>query len=52
MRAHSRPPKLIASLTALPRDIEPMRSFANVFDLHLSKPCRMDELGSLLERKR
>ena len=50
MRAHERPPKLIASLTGMPLDQEPMRSRSDVFDEHLSKPCEMAELGELLGR--
>ena len=50
MRSHEHPPKLIVSLTGMSRDQEPMRSAANVFDEHLSKPCQMAELDGLLAR--
>ena len=43
-------PKIIASLTGMPHDQEPMRSLAGVFDGHLRKPCEMQELEDLLER--
>ncbi len=50
MRAHPHPPKLIASLTAMAQDEEPMRSSAGVFDVQLCKPCEMTELDELLDR--
>jgi len=50
MRAHEHPPKLIASLTGMPIDQEPMRSGSGVFDEHLTKPCEIAELGDLLGR--
>ena len=46
MRAHQHPPRLIASLTAMAHDQEPMRSRAGVFDVRLSKPFKMAELDA------
>jgi CheY-like chemotaxis protein len=40
----------LASLTALRPQEEPLRSADGVFDSHLSKPLRIDELSSLLAR--
>lgn len=41
---------LLASLTALKLQDEPLSSGRDLFDTHLSKPLRIDELSSLLAR--
>lgn len=41
---------MLASLTALKLQDEPLRSGRDLFDTHLSKPLRIDELSSLLAR--
>jgi hypothetical protein len=41
---------MLASLTALKSSDEPLRSGQDLFDTHLSKPLRIDELSSLLAR--
>ena len=41
---------MLASLTALQPQEEPLRSGRDLFDTHLSKPLRIDELSSLLAR--
>jgi len=46
---HGRAPWL-ASLTGLRPQEEPLHSAHDLFDAHLSKPLRIDELSSLLER--
>jgi CheY-like chemotaxis protein len=43
-------PPMIASLSALRMQDEPLCSDHEVFDTHLSKPLRLDELSSLLAR--
>jgi CheY-like chemotaxis protein len=43
-------PPVIASLSALRMQDEPLRSEHDLFDTHLSKPLRIDELSSLLAR--
>jgi CheY-like chemotaxis protein len=43
-------PPMLASLTALKPNDEPLRSGRDLFDTHLSKPLRIDELSSLLAR--
>jgi CheY-like chemotaxis protein len=40
----------LASLTALKLHDEPLRSSCELFDAHLSKPLRIDELSTLLAR--
>ena len=45
----ARPP-VLASLSALRLQDEPLRSDQDLFDTHLSKPLRIDELSSLLAR--
>ncbi len=40
----------LASLTALKPQEEPLHSGRDLFDTHLSKPLRMDELSNLLAR--
>jgi CheY-like chemotaxis protein len=40
----------LASLTGLPKQDEPLRSAGDLFDVHLSKPLRIDELATLLAR--
>jgi len=40
----------LASLTALKPQEEPLRSSSDVFDTHLTKPLRIDELSTLLAR--
>jgi CheY-like chemotaxis protein len=41
---------VLASLSALRMQDEPLRSEHDLFDTHLSKPLRIDELSSLLAR--
>lgn len=41
---------MLASLSALKMNDEPLRSERDLFDTHLSKPLRIDELSSLLAR--
>ena len=41
---------MLASLTALKLQDEPFRSGRDLFDTHLSKPLRIDELSRLLAR--
>lgn len=43
-------PPRIAALTALRPNDEPLRSSGELFDSHLHKPLRFDELSELLER--
>lgn len=50
IRAQPHPPRVIASMTGMPRDQEPMRSRADVFDEHLSEPCDFNEIDDLLAR--
>jgi len=44
------PAPMLASLSALRMNDEPLRSEHDLFDTHLSKPLRIDELSSLLAR--
>lgn len=41
---------VLASLSALKMQDEPLRSKQDVFDTHLTKPLRIDELSTLLAR--
>jgi len=41
---------VLASLSALKIQDEPLRSDHELFDTHLSKPLRIEELSTLLER--
>jgi len=41
---------MLASLSALKMQDEPLRSEHDLFDTHLSKPLRIDELSTLLAR--
>ncbi|MCK9684998.1 response regulator [Scleromatobacter humisilvae] len=50
MRDGSEPPQLIASLTGMSADEEPLRSGSDVFDVKLSKPPRLQEIDDLLDR--
>jgi CheY-like chemotaxis protein len=50
MRDGSRPPLLIASLTAMSFDDEPLRSGGPIFDFRLSKPARIAEVDELIAR--
>jgi CheY-like chemotaxis protein len=43
-------PPMLASLSALKMQDEPLRSEHELFDTHLSKPLRMNELSTLLAR--
>ena len=44
------PPPRLASLTGLKLQDEPLRSNCDLFDSHLHKPLRIDELSELLKR--
>jgi len=44
------PAPMLASLSALKMQDEPLRSEHELFDTHLSKPLRIEELSTLLER--
>lgn len=50
IRAGTRPPRTIAVLSGLRHWDEPMKSQADVFDVRLAKPARMDELIELLAK--
>ncbi len=50
IRNGSEPPRLIASLTGMSLDEEPLRSGSAVFDVKLSKPPKVQEIDDLLAR--
>ena len=50
MREGEEPPQLIASLTGMSPDEEPLRSGAAAFDVKLSKPPKIEEIDDLLGR--
>jgi CheY-like chemotaxis protein len=50
IREEGGPPPRLASLTGLQPQDEPLRSSGELFDSHLHKPLRFDELSELLER--
>lgn len=52
MRELPNPPRLIASLSGVRLDEEPLRSRCAVFDARLSKPLDFDQLAALLEAAR
>lgn len=49
IRAAAHPPRAIAALSGVRHWDEPMKSGADVFDVRLAKPARMDQLIEFLE---
>ena len=52
MRDSREPPRLIASLSGMSPNEEPLRSGSAVFDVKLSKPPKVQEIDDLIGRTR
>ena len=50
MREGSQPPRMIASLTGMSPDEEPLRSGGPIFDIKLSKPPKVAEIDALIQK--